>query len=108
MAESRWGERVRMSELCAETEARLGLTVVDGAQRGGSPGTSRAEAAARRGRPGPERQTLASLVRGAAVASAGEAEFVRRPRGAVVIVRPRCKEGRDRGGGRLRRGAAAG
>jgi len=92
---STWMERVRMSELCADSEARLGLTVVDGRHRGGLPGASRAEteAAARRGRPEPERQSLARLVRGAAVASAGEAEFVRRLRGAGVIVRPRYQEG---------------
>jgi hypothetical protein len=90
-----WRDRVRMSELCAETERRLGLTVVDGRERGGLPGAGRAEveASARRGRPEPERQTLARLVRGAAVASGGEAEFVRRLRGAGVIVRPRYREG---------------
>ncbi len=92
---STWMERVRMSELCADSETRLGLTVVDGRQRGGLPGASRAEveAATRRGRPEPERQSLARLVRGAAVASGGEAEFVRRLRGAGVIVRPRYQEG---------------
>ena len=90
-----WRDRVRMSELCAESERRLGLTVVDGRERGGLPGAGRAEleASARRGRPEPERQTPARLVRGAAVASGGEAEFVRRLRGAGVIVRPRYKEG---------------
>jgi hypothetical protein len=51
-----------MSELCAESEARLGLTVVDGRQRGGLPGAGRAEV---------------------------EAEFVRRLRAAGAIVRPR-------------------
>jgi hypothetical protein len=90
-----WRDRVRMSELCAETERRLGLTVVDGRERGGLPGAGRAEveASARRGRLEPERQTLARLVRGAAVALAGEAQFVRRLRGAGVIVRPRYREG---------------
>ena len=90
-----WRDRVRMSELCAETERRLDLTVVDGRERGGLPGAGRAEveAAVRRGRPEPERQTLARLVRGAAVASGGEAEFVRRLRALGVIVRPRYKDG---------------
>jgi hypothetical protein len=95
MKASIWRDRVRMSELCAESEARLGLTVVDGRQRGGLPGAGRAEveASARRGRPEPERVSLARLVRGAAVASGGEAEFVRRLRAAGAIVRPRYTEG---------------
>ena len=90
-----WRDRVRMSELCAESERRLGLTVVDGRERGGLPGAGRAEveASARRGRPEPDRVSLARLVRGAAVASAGEAEFVRRLRALGVIVRPRFNEG---------------
>ncbi len=92
-----WRDRVRMSELCAESERRLGLTVVDGRERGGLPGAGRAEleASARRGRPEPERVSLARLVRGAAVASAGEAQFVperspprRRTRSGRCPIRP--------------------
>jgi hypothetical protein len=90
-----WRDRVRMSELCAGAERHLGLTVVDGRARGGLPGAGRAEteAAARRGRPEPERVSLARLVRGAAVASVGEAEFVRRLRAAGAVARPRFAEG---------------
>ena len=92
---STWRSWARLSEVCAEAERSLGLTIVDGRGRGGLPGTSRAEteAATRRGRPEPERVSLARAVRGAAVVSAGEAEFVRRLRSQGVIVRPRYKEG---------------
>jgi len=36
-----WRDRVRTSELCAETERRLGLTVVDGRERDDLPGAGR-------------------------------------------------------------------
>ena len=77
-----WRDRVRLSELCADLERRLGLTVVDGRQRGGLPAPRRPEmeASQRRGRPEAERLTLARLVRAATIASRDEAEFVRRLR----------------------------
>ena len=92
---STWRSWSKLSEICAEAERSFGLTVVDGRARGGLPGTGRAEteAAARRQRPGPERVSLARLVRGAAEASAGEAEFVRRLRSGGVSVRPRYGTG---------------
>ena len=92
---STWRSWAKLSEICAEAERSLGLTVVDGRARGGLPGAGRAEteAATRRHRPEPERVSLARLVRGAAVASAGEAEFVRRLRAAGAIVRPRYGPG---------------
>ncbi len=90
-----WRDRVRMSEVCADAEVRLGLSVVDGRKRGGLPGTGRpeTEAAQRRGRPEPERAALARTVRAAAVASAGEAEFVRRLRASGLLVCPRYGAG---------------
>ena len=85
-----------LSELCADAECRLGLTVVDGRSAGRparyGPGRDGGVSAGG-SRPEPERMSLARLVRGAAVASAGEAEFVRRLRGAGVIRAPRYKEG---------------
>ena len=86
-----WRDRVRLSELCAELERRLGLTVVDGRQRGGLPAPARpeVEASARRGRPEAERSTLARLARAAAVSSRDEAEFVRRLRAGGALARPR-------------------
>lgn len=90
-----WQDRVILSRLCAEVEARLELTVVDGRQRGGLPAPVRAEmeASARRGRAEAERLTLGRTVRAAAVASRDEAEFVRRLRGGGVLARPRYGAG---------------
>ena len=88
-------DRVRMSELCAESERRLGLTVVDGRHRGGLPGASRAEteAAARRGRPEPERQSLARLVRGRRSPRRAKQSSCAGYGALGVIVRPRYQEG---------------
>jgi hypothetical protein len=90
-----WRDRVRLSELCADFERRLGLTVVDGRQRGGLPAPSRPEieASYRRGRPEVERTALARVVRAAAVLSRDEAEFVRRLRAGAVLARPRYAQG---------------
>ena len=90
-----WRDRVRLSELCADTERRLGLTVVDGRQRGGLPAPSRPEmeASERRGRPEAERTALARLVRAAAVTSRDEAEFVRRLRSSGALARARYGPG---------------
>ena len=49
-----WRDRVRLSELCADLERRLGLTVVDGRQRGGLPAPRRPEMEASAA-PGPPR-----------------------------------------------------
>jgi hypothetical protein len=90
-----WRDRVRLSELCGELERRLGLTVIDGRERGGLPGLTRPEivASARRGRPEAERATLARLVRAAAISSLDEAEFVRRLRAGGALARPRYGHG---------------
>jgi hypothetical protein len=90
-----WQDRVILSRLCAEVEHRLGLTVVDGRQRGGLPAPLRPEmeASARRGRTETERASLARVVRAAAVASRDEAEFVRRLRSGGVLSRPRYATG---------------
>ncbi|MBE0011553.1 relaxase [Arthrobacter sp. AET 35A] len=53
------------------------------------------EAAARRGYAEPERHSLARKVRGCAVASQDEAEFVRRMRRTGALIRPRFAAGRD-------------
>jgi hypothetical protein len=92
---STWRSWTRLSEICAEAERSLGLTIVDGRQRGGLPGASRAEteAATRCGRPEPERETLARTVRATAVLSRDEAEFVRRLSSGGVIARPRYAMG---------------
>lgn len=63
-----WRDRIRMSQLCAGAARHLvGLTIVDGRARGGLPGARRPEsaAAARRGRPEPERLSLARPMRSA-------------------------------------------
>ena len=90
-----WRDRVRLSELCGDVERRLGLTVVDGRQRGGlpAPGRPETEASHRRGRPEAERTSLARLVRAAGVLSRDEAEFVRRLRAGGALARPRYGPG---------------
>ena len=105
-----WRDRVRMSELCAETERRLGLTVVDGRERGGLPGAGRAEtrgvsaagpARARAGDPG-----QAGAGGGRGVGGRGR---VRAPATRHGCHRaPALQGGRDGRGGRLQRGAGAG
>jgi len=84
-----------VSKLCADMEARYGLYVVEGRQTGGMPGLKRAETerAERGGRSEAERIELARRVRTAAVASASEAEFVRRLRAQGVAARPRYAKG---------------
>jgi len=92
---SNWQDRVMLSEACADFERRYGLTVVDGRNREPVPDVSRAEmeVAAKRGRPEPERDTLARRVRAASVGARDEAEFVRRLHAVGVITRPRYADG---------------
>ena len=81
-----------LGAVCAEMEARYGLTVVEGrTKKAGMPGLSRSEIhkAARAGRGAPERLEVARAVRAAAVGSRTEDEFVRRLRQAGVAVKPR-------------------
>src|SRR5262249_43885994 len=91
-----WRDRVTMSQLCARFEREHGLRVVGGRVGAGRPGNARAglQRAVREGRAEPVRERLAREVRSAAVASATEAEFVRRLReSGQVLVRPRYARG---------------
>ena len=88
----------RLSRLCADMEARYGLSAVEGrAKKAAMPGLSRAEAekAKRTKRAGPEREELGRVVRGSATVTTGEAEFVGLLRDAGLAARPRY----DRAGG---------
>ncbi|MGW1807153.1 relaxase/mobilization nuclease domain-containing protein [Streptomyces sp. NPDC002078] len=90
-----WNDRPRIQKFAAEMEQRYGLTVIEGRSGAGLPGVTRAEKeiAARTGQPEPPRTRLARAVRAAAVASASEAEFVRRLYRSGVLVRPRYTSG---------------
>jgi hypothetical protein len=90
-----WNDQPRIQEFAAEMERRYGLTVVEGRAGAGLPGVSLAEKeiAKRKGHPEPARERLARTVRAAAVASADEAEFVRRLRGSGILARPRYAAG---------------
>ncbi len=82
----------RLSRLCADMEARFGLTVVEGrAKKAAMPGLSRAEAekAKRTERAETEREELARVVHGAATVATSESEFVRLLRDAGLAARPR-------------------
>ncbi len=82
----------RLSRLCADMEARYGLSVVEGrAKKAAMPGLTRAEAekAKRTERAETEREELARVVRGAATVASSEAEFVRLLRDAGLAARPR-------------------
>lgn len=90
-----WNDRPKIQKFAAEMERRYGLAVIEGRSGAGLPGVTRAEKeiAERTGQPEPPRLRLARTVRAAAVASASEAEFVRRLRGSGVLARPRYGEG---------------
>jgi hypothetical protein len=82
----------RLSRLCADMEARYGLSVVEGrAKKAAMPGLSRAEAekAKRTERAETEREELARVVRGAATVATSESDFVRLLRDAGLAARPR-------------------
>ena len=94
---SAWRDFPKAQQVCRELEQRHGLVQVLGrehgtATRGASPAELREQQ--RSGAPVIQREALANRVRGAAVASASEAEWVRRVRAAGVIIRPRFAEGR--------------
>lgn len=81
---------------CRALEIRHGLTVVQGPERGiGERGVKPAEAARAQaaGADLTVPQELALQVRAAATAASSEAEFVRRVRGAGVVVKPRYEKG---------------
>ena len=82
----------RLSRLCADMEARYGLSVVEGrAKKAAMPGLTRAEAekAKRTERAETEREELARVVRGAATVATSESDFVRLLRDAGLAARPR-------------------
>ena len=88
----------QLSRLCADMEARYGLSAVEGrAKKMAMPGLTRAEVekARRTGRGETERAELARVVRAAATVAGSEAEFVRLLRDAGLAARPRY----DRVGG---------
>lgn len=92
---SNWQERVKVNRVAARLEKRFGLTVVEGRTAGAVPGATRAEIeqAERGDQPETDRARLGRTVRGAALASKDEAEFVRRLRDRGVAVRPRFASG---------------
>jgi len=96
---TRWEGRFRdwptSQRVCRELEVRHGLTRVEGAEHGTATlGATPPELAQqqRSGAPTIQREDLAQRVRAAAVASASEAEWLRRVQ-ADVVVRPRFAEG---------------
>lgn len=92
---SNWQDRVKVSRVAAQLEQRFGVTVVEGRTAGAVPGATRAELEQtdRHGRPETDRSRLGRTVRGSALASKDEAEFVRRLRDRGVAVRPRFAKG---------------
>jgi hypothetical protein len=93
---STWMERRKLSRVCARLEREYGLTVITSREGAGMPGITQAEAeqAQRHGRE-PQRLALARAVRGCAVASRTEAEFVARMRHTGLQVWPRySRDGR--------------
>ena len=94
---SNWQDRVKVASVAGRLEQRFGLTVVEGRTAGATPGATRAEReqADRQGRPETDRERLARTVRGSALSSRDEAEFVRRLRERGVAVRPRFAKDND-------------
>lgn len=90
-----WRDRVTMSKVCADVEQRYGLYVVEGRTTKGMPGLTRGELerTEREQTPEPVRTTVARRVREASVAAKDEAEFVRRLKGAGLVVCPRYADG---------------
>jgi hypothetical protein len=89
----------RTQKACRALEARHGLVVVEGPERGMTErGVKPAEAAraatAGHGLSGP--QDMALRIRAAAVASTTEAEFVRRVRAEGIVIKPRYAPGSTR------------
>jgi hypothetical protein len=91
-----WQERRRAQAACRDLEQTHGLTVVDGPQRGVTERGIKpveAERAERAGVVLTGPHDLAQRLRAAALASASEAEFVRRARAAGVVIKPRYAAG---------------
>lgn len=95
-------DQPNVGRACSHYEKRYGLTIVEGRQGGAkhdlTPPEVKAEKQRRVERPGqaparPAKAALETTVRGAAVASASEAEFVRRLRADGLALRPRFAPG---------------
>jgi hypothetical protein len=94
---STWHDWKRASAAASVLEQRHGLAVLTSRSEGrGAPGVTGAELnkTARLGVDEPARVRLARQVRGFAVASKDEAEFVRRARKEGLLIRPRFAAGR--------------
>lgn len=88
----------RAQQVCRELELEYGLEQLESRERGmGERGVKPAELAraARTGAPEIGAHRLERTVRGAAIASVDEGEFVRRLRRGGVLIRPRYAAGRD-------------
>jgi hypothetical protein len=97
-AASTWQDRVKVGKACADYERRFGLTAIPARENGACPTPSRAEieAAKKRDRPEPERDSLQRTVRASSVASRDEAEFVRRLHRQGLVVLPFYVKGSGR------------
>lgn len=96
MWENRYLDYDRTQKACRALEARHGLVVVEGPERGmAERGVKPAEAAraAAAGSELSEAQSMALRIRTAAVASTSEAEFVRRVRAEGLVIKPRYAPG---------------
>ncbi len=92
-----WNDYRRAGAAVTAIERRHGLTVLEAREAGrGSRGVSGAELnkAVRLGVDEPARAVLGRQVRAYAVGSGDEAQFVRRARGAGLLIRPRYAAGR--------------
>ncbi len=89
-------DRKVMSRVCADLEARFGLSIEEGRATGGLPSTTRAEhgRVARGERDEPDRLTLARHVRAAELLADDEAEFVTELVAAGLRVQPRWGPGK--------------
>ena len=93
-----WNDFKNAQRIAGELEVKYGLEVLESRGAGrGERAVTPAEIAKteRTGAVEPERLTVARTVRGAAAASADEAEFVRRARREGLLVRPRYAAGRQ-------------
>ncbi|KRF08948.1 relaxase [Arthrobacter sp. Soil782] len=85
----------KSQESCRTLEKKYGLEQISGVHVSRGIKRGEREAAQRRGYAEPERLSLSRKVRGCAVASQDEAEFVRRMRRTGALIRPRFAAGRD-------------
>jgi len=91
-----WNDRPRAQTVCGELEGKYGLQVLPSREAGtGTRGDKPAERERAAREPELAKEQLARTVRACAAAAGDEAEFVRRVRGAGVLIRPRYAAGRD-------------